>query len=261
MRTLKLIGVILISFLTYTGINSQTILFSSDFESPDYLLGDITGQQGWTTSTSNWNISDSNPNQGSQHLLLEIDNANTTIAFTPILPAMSYASNFSTSTAMISIPNGSSGSVEFIPQNPSIGSVNTRVRFNEDRSIDVLDAAASDFQSSGFSIPLDYVQFTVIVNRTTLAMQVYLNSQLIYQGMAFAPDIEQIVFLRNEVIGSTTLSIDDVFIYDGLVLPTGSIGIPTLSQWGMIILSLLLLIFGVIHLNQALSRFKYFASE
>ncbi|QLG46726.1 Ig-like domain-containing protein [Costertonia aggregata] len=192
-----------------------TNLFSGDFE--EYALGNIDDQFGWfisaATEADDWVVTNTNPFEGNQHISSVSDGlGGNRLAFTPVITPGNEP--FMVSSTRVNI-QGSGTTWEVIPQSPAAGSVVTRVRFNADRSIDILDGGSSAFIPITAVTPEGYFDLRIIVDKDDAAMQVFFDDELVFSGTAFASEIEQVVFLTPmEAVGST-MDIDNVEIIDG----------------------------------------------
>ncbi len=198
---------------TYNAVASS--LYATGFE--DFELGNVDGQAGWfisaATEADDWEVTTTNAFEGAQHLRGVSDGlGGTRLAFSPtIVPG---SQPFMVSSTRINL-QGTGTTWEVIPQSPTAESVVTRVRFNADGSIDVLDGGASAFVPIEATIPEGYFDLRVIVDRDDAAMTVYFDDQLVYSGTAFASQIEQVVFLTPMETAGATLDIDNVEVTDG----------------------------------------------
>ncbi|MGB5927188.1 MAG: hypothetical protein WBH03_03395, partial [Cyclobacteriaceae bacterium] len=191
-------------------------LYTTDFEG--FALGELDGQMGWVTQlAANWVIANTNPFEGTRHIRATSDGSNgspfNNLALSPVVepgPAP-----FSYASAVMQISGSGGVTWEFIPQSTSEALVNTRVRFNPDGSISVLDGEVSAFVPTGAVVPSGYFTIAVVVDKENLNMRVLLDGNLIFSGTAFAPDIEQVVlFSPMEAVGSI-LDVDNLDIVDG----------------------------------------------
>ena len=173
-----------------------TTQYSTDFE--DFVLGDILNQQGWFARfTDNWIISDASPSEGSLHLrgLSDGNGPNQPAAPLALSPSVPVGSEiFSSFTARVQL-EGEGVTWEIIPQSPTAGSVNTRLRFNADGTIDALEATAGNFVPVNATIPTGYFDLRIVVDRTTFDLTIYFDNVLVFSGVGFAGDIEQIALL------------------------------------------------------------------
>ncbi|MFA0964444.1 choice-of-anchor D domain-containing protein [Roseivirga sp. BDSF3-8] len=191
-------------------------LYAADFE--DFALGELDGQMGWVTqSTPNWVIANTNPFEGTRHIRATSDGSNgapfNNLALSPTIEVGPQPFSYASAEMQISGVGGVTW--EFIPQSPGEELVNTRVRFNPDGSISVLDGGVEAFLPTGAVTPSGYFTIAVVVDRENLDMRVLLDGNLIFSGTAFAPNIEQVVlFSPMEAVGSI-LDVDNLEIVDG----------------------------------------------
>lgn len=183
-------------------------VFAVDFE--DFALGEVLGQMGWGGSAGSpglFSVENDSPADGAQHLRGVTDATGAEqFVITP---------TFAPTDAPISVMSvdvnytGTNGVFEVQPQNPSLGSINTIVRINADRSIDVATAVPTPaFVSSGFSAPEGYFNLTIAVVRDGLGFTVLLDGMEIFAGTAFAPDIENVVFSTQATAAGSDAAID-----------------------------------------------------
>ena len=201
-----------------SGIVNQMVStqYATDFE--DFTLGDILDQQGWFARfTDNWIISDANPSDGSLHFRGQSDGNGPNqpaipLALSPTVPIGNEV--FSTLSARVEL-NGTGVTWEIIPQSNTVGFVNTRLRFGADGSITVLDARTSSFVPVNASIPTGYFDLKIVVDRTTFDLRIFFDNTLVFSGLAFAGDIEQLALLSNMEVAGPTMDLDKVQILDG----------------------------------------------
>ena len=238
-------------FLSITSY-TQVLLYETNFDSPAYVPGDINGQNGWIRQFGEWNITTMNPVSGDQNLRLVENGFGFSRCFSPLLPPMAFASGFATVMVMMSV-DGPGGEIQFVPQNPAFGFVNTRILFNPDGSIYALDNTMGvSLEPTGANYPSGYFLVTVIVDRATFDFDLFIDQDLIFEGEGFAPDIEQIVFEAGNTGATGVVDIDDLMIYDGEVIPSSPVEIvPTLGEWSVISLALIFMIFGVVSIRQS----------
>ncbi|MGI9543521.1 MAG: hypothetical protein ACR2MX_09695, partial [Cyclobacteriaceae bacterium] len=193
-----------------------TTQYSTDFE--DFELGDILDQQGWFARfADNWIVSDVNPSDGSQHLRGVSDGNGpnqpaTPLALSPTVPIGNEV--FSSFSARVQL-EGEGVTWEIIPQSPSAGSVNTRLRFNANGTIDVLEATAGNFVSVNASIPTGYFDLRIVVDRASFDFTIYFDNVAVFSGVGFAGDIEQLALLSPMEEAGPTMDLDNIEILDG----------------------------------------------
>ncbi|MGB3776460.1 MAG: choice-of-anchor D domain-containing protein, partial [Leeuwenhoekiella sp.] len=191
-----------------------TSLYATDFE--EFAPGDILGQLGWTGQyAGNWVISSENPADGSQHFRGISDGlggtrAGSVLAISPTITPGDEP--FMVASASINI-QGEGVTWEVIPQSPTAGSVNTRLRFNPDRSVDVLTQA--DFVPIQATVPEGYFDLRLVVDKDDSTFSVYFDNALVFSGQGFAPEIEQVVILSSMEVTGSTFDMDDFEITDG----------------------------------------------
>ena len=225
-----------------------TSTYFAGFEPPDYTLGDVNMQQMWFAQFGNWTVSDTSPGEGAQHVQGLSDALGQSFALTPDIAVAT--ENINSARALIQLGPAPGATWDFIPQDPGAMSVTARVRFNPDRSIDVLEPdgmGGSVFNPTGETAPTgEYFELGVEVDRMTNEFELFLNGQSFYTGTGFAPNIQNVAILGLMEAGTTgdTYDVDNVEIFDG-ELPAGELGgqsVPTLSTWGLISLGLMVLL-------------------
>ena len=193
-----------------------TSLYATDFE--DFSPGLLNGQSGWVAQfDDNYVISDENAASGSLHLRavsdgLGGDRPGPTLALSPSVTQGD--EQFMVASADMEI-SGSGVTWEFIPQSNTAGSVVSRIRFNPDGSIDVLEASIGAFVPIETTTPDGYFNIKVIVDKANANFRLLFDDELIYTGLGFASEIEQIVFLSPMEATGSTLDADNVEIVDG----------------------------------------------
>ena len=193
-----------------------TSLYATDFE--DFTTGDINGQQGWIAQfANNWAISAANPADGSQHLSAVSDGQGpnqpgTVLALSPTVTPGNEP--FMVSSVDVDI-QGSGVSWEIIPQSPSAGFVVTRLRFNGNGTIDILDGGSGGFVPVNAEIPEGYFNVRIVVDKDDLGMTVYFDDTLVFSGTGFTPLMEQLVLLSDMAVTGSTMDIDNLEITDG----------------------------------------------
>lgn len=197
---------------TYTKV--VTSVYATGFE--NFSLGDINSQLGWASQyPGNWDIADDDPAEGAQYLKSVSDGlggsrGGSVLALSPAITPGDEP--FMVMTATVKI-EGSGVSWEIIPQSPSAESVNTRLRFNGDGTIDAL--SGSDFMPVDATIPEGYFEVKIIVDKDDNSFSIYFDDEFVYSGIGFAPEIEQVVFLSGMEEEGSTFYIDEVEVTDG----------------------------------------------
>lgn len=197
---------------TYENVIST--VYATDFE--EFTPGIVNGQQGWVSQyESNWIITTENPAQGLQHFRGVSDGLGdmrpgSILAISPtIIPG---DEPFMVASASINI-QGEGVTWEFIPQSPSAESVNTRLRFNPDRTIDVL--STSDYVRLDTTTPEGYFDLRIVVDKADNSFKLFFDNNLIFSGLGFAPEIEQVILLSNMEVEGSTFDMDDLEVTDG----------------------------------------------
>lgn len=192
-----------------------TSLYATDFE--NFELGDINNQQGWQTQyDGNWTISNQNPFEGGQHFRGVSDGLGGTrsgniLALSPTVTP-SNQEVFTVASARINI-QGSGVSWEIIPQSQTEELVNTRLRFNGDGSIDILNG--NEFTRIDNTVPTGYFNLRIVVDREESTFKIYFDNELVFTGQSSASTIEQVVFLSDMAVTGSTIDVDNLEITDG----------------------------------------------
>ncbi|MEK6155319.1 choice-of-anchor D domain-containing protein [Flavobacteriaceae bacterium 3-367] len=193
-----------------------TSLYAEDFEG--FALGDIVNQFGWFGRfENNWTISNANAFEGAQHLRgisdgLGPDRAAAPLALSPVVVAGNEP--FMVLSARVNV-QGSGVSWEIIPQSPTAGLVVTRLRFNGDGSIDVLDGASSSFVPLAVTTPTGYFDLRIIIDKDDLGLTIFFDDSLVYSGTGITPLIESVALLSDMAVVGSTMDIDNFEITDG----------------------------------------------
>ncbi|MGB5819766.1 MAG: choice-of-anchor D domain-containing protein [Saonia sp.] len=198
---------------TFSNIISS--LLATGFE--EFAAGNIDEQFGWSistaTETDDWEITNVNAFEGSQHIRSVSDGSGgTRLAFSPTVTPGDEP--FMVTTSRINI-QGSGTTWQVIPQSPTAGFLITRVTFNPDGSIAVQDAATGAVVQTGFTTPSGYFDLRIVVDKDDFTLTVFIDDQLIFSGAGFAGEIEQVVFLSNMETAGSTMDIDNFEIVDG----------------------------------------------
>ena len=191
-----------------------TSLYATDFE--EFTPGDILGQLGWSGNyPGNWVVSNENPADGDQHFRGVSDGlggtrAGSVLAISPTITPGDEP--FMVASATVNI-QGEGVTWEVIPQSPSANSVNTRLRFNPDGSIDVL--TTNDYVTIDATTPEGYFDLRIVVDKDDSTFSIYFDNELVFSGQGFAPEIEQVVILSNMEVTGSTFDMDNFEITDG----------------------------------------------
>lgn len=208
--------------------------FSADFEAPNYALGSLEPQQGWSASGVDlpWqSVSNANPAGGAQHARYTFDNTvaagTQRVSLGPGQGAQPAGNSLTNVKVNISNDQGASNSL--IGQAPTQGFITWRVLFNLNDgftagtpgAIFVLDdpdlagPAPLAFYATGITwVEGAYADLRVSVRQDASQIDYYYNGVLIYVGQIFAgTSTEQFgVVTNNRQLAGETMDIDDVSI-------------------------------------------------
>ncbi|RAW00315.1 S8 family serine peptidase [Pseudochryseolinea flava] len=187
--------------------------YATDFE--NFTEGDITGQDGWAGEWGNWTIESINPSSAAQHFRGLADGFGLSRAFSPEVAIGSEEKSSATMKVNIA---GQGVTWQISPQSPSAGFINTRIQFNPDGSASAMtdDGSGSPvFAPISAEVPTGYFDLTIEVERATSKFKVYFNTTVVFEGLGFAGDIEQVVILSLMEIAGPTFDVDDMKIIDG----------------------------------------------
>jgi len=191
---------------------SEVAIFAEGFEA--FQAGELNGQFGWITApTGTFTVTADAAFEGAQGVdVAPTGNAAQTIALSPSITPGNQP--FMTASAILRL-EGDDADFEFIPQSPAAGSVNTRVRFNANGTIEVLDAATGNFVLTDATRPEGFFNLRMSIDRDNLALNIFIDGELIHNGTGFVPSIEQVVFLSNNAGSNSSFAFDSVEITDG----------------------------------------------
>lgn len=191
---------------------TETPILAEGFE--DFASGELNGQSGWIAAPGgSFTVGTDGAFEGTQGVSVAPTGTGAqTIAISPTITPGDQS--FMTASAQLRI-EGDDTNFEFIPQSPTAGSVNTRVRFNADGSIDVLDAGTGAFVTTDATRPEGFFNVSISMDRDDSSLRVFINDELIHSGTGFAPLIEQIVFLSNNAGSTSSFAFDNLEITDG----------------------------------------------
>ncbi|MEM9077708.1 MAG: choice-of-anchor D domain-containing protein [Bacteroidota bacterium] len=208
----------LTSLLSINGTMNRIVsdLFAEDFEG--LTPGDINGQAGWFGRfENNWTVSNLNAFDGTQHLRAISDGLGGTRPAAPLALSPTFTVGnepFSVMSAQVNL-EGSGVSWEIIPQNTVQGSVVTRLRFNGDGTIDILDGGIGGFVPVNVAVPEGYFEVRIVVDRDTSALRVFFDGELVYSGEGFANSIDNVALLSDMAVTGSTMDIDNLDVTDG----------------------------------------------
>lgn len=192
-----------------------TNLYAEDFE--DFVLGDVVDQFGWFGRfENNWVISNANAFDGSQHFRgvsdgFGPDRDASPLALSPLVTPGDEP--FMVLSANVNI-QGSGVSWEIIPQSPTAELVVTRLRFNGDGSVDVLDGVGG-FVPLNVTTPEGYFNVRIVIDKDDLGLTVFFDDALVYSGTGATSLIEGVAFLSDMAVTGSTMDIDNFEITDG----------------------------------------------
>ncbi|WP_435623848.1 Ig-like domain-containing protein [Flagellimonas sp.] len=208
----------LATLLTANGTINKIVssLFAEDFEG--LLPGDINGQGGWFGRfENNWSVSTANAFEGTQHLRAVSDGLGGTRPAAPLALSPTFNTGgepFSVMSAQVSL-EGSGVSWEIIPQNTVQGSVVTRLRFNGDGTIDILDGGIGGFVPVNVPVPEGYFEVRIVIDRDTSGLRVFFDGELVYSGAGFANSIDNVALLSDMAVTGSSMDIDNLDVTDG----------------------------------------------
>ncbi len=210
---------------TYQATSPGVVNYSAGFETPDYAVGNLNGQQTWYGSVAaDWKVAVTNPGTGMQHVrgTWTAAGSGTSFMLSPTLP--SGTTDYSIASAKLAITVVSTGATwDFAPQDPSSGSVITRVRFlkGAGNKIQALDPSAPGAGSDGYvdtgatwTGGATYFDVKVIAKRSDSTYKVCLNNTQIYASTGFSNNIGNIAIIGNKGTGTQNnlLDVDNVVI-------------------------------------------------
>ena len=203
-------------------------LFTEDFEA--LSLGDINGQGGWFGQFGNWEVEETNPFAGSQHMYSISDGLGQTLAISAtITPG---ATGTHVASAQLSMNNNSGVSWEFIPQSAGEGLVATRIVFDGAGGIWALsNTNGGEYLDTGATAPAGYFQLAVVLDEAAAEFTLYIDGDAVFTAPSFGTAIDNIAFLSQMEVSGPVFLADDVSISDSFAPP---VTIPTLGEWGLI---------------------------
>ena len=191
--------------------------YTTGFED-GFTLGDLDDQAGWSANFEDWSVSNADPFSGSNHMLGISEtlpgDANASLAFSPNVGVGT--EKYSSVNAKLKVDNDGV-TWQFIPQSPTAELVVTRLSFDPDGGVSILDSEVDDFVVIPTELPAGYFDLKIVVDRASFDMNVYFANELVYVGKAVTGDIEQVVLLSLMEEEGNEFSMDDVIIYDGVL--------------------------------------------
>jgi len=235
--------------------NNLFLIDNYDFEAGEgFSPGYLGGQVGWTVfaaSTTQPVVDTSDPSSGSQHMLLTNDGANpsgTNIGgFSPDLGPQTAGAE-SRVSADFKITASGGADYYMAGQAPSLGFLTWQVDFNWLGNIYVYDDTGGGFgfEDTGVAWPVNtYFNLEIITNPGgSPGIEYYIDGSLIYtqQTMLSADTVEQVVIFHDNWQATDVGNVDNLMIDTDYVEPAApAMPVPSLSTWGLILMSLGLL--------------------
>ncbi|MEO7200895.1 MAG: GEVED domain-containing protein, partial [Dokdonella sp.] len=197
--------------------------YNTGFEAPDYTVGAINSQQGWSARTSN--VATTAPDNGAQHFsqtgLASPTTANNPLAISPTFPVGT--TRYASVSANLRISHTTNGaSWQFQPQDPGAGLLSTIVLFkNTGNAIQTYSWAGGSgtVVSTGATFtPNTYFNFKLIVDRATSNVRLCKDGVQIFEstdgtGTTGGNNIASMVFQQATGGGQT---VNNTFFADDL---------------------------------------------
>ncbi|HEY0179113.1 MAG TPA: hypothetical protein VGC30_05715, partial [Dokdonella sp.] len=210
--------------------DTEAVLYT--FEAPDFTLGELDGQQGWTTDwDGDYSITDVNPYAGAQHLRVTVSATGFgSAAFSPTLMGVG-AGAYSIASTRIAIHNSGTGSDMIVAAlsaaangyNPAGPLPVTRVRFAVDGTITALQPGTVWAPTTGTIADTAYHELKVIAaNDGSGTIELCLDGESIFTGLSiaattgtasFIDSFGLLSFMPDGSVGSTA-DLDDMRIVD-----------------------------------------------
>lgn len=240
------------------GVGSLEVGFEPE---EGFAPGFIDGQAGWLSilsgSTIEPAISNAAPLTGSQHLRFGFDPLITPgpeaiVAVSPALGDQSVKGRRSSMTIDVKIDGLMGADYEVVPSTPSEGFVVTRVDFNYLGNIFIADFIDNTFQFVDTGVPWklnEYGQLRIDVDPVANSIDYFYDGDHIYSstfGLLGGTFIERVNLFSDNYNLSEFGDFDNVQI----TIEPENVVVPTLGQYGLAALVLLLLTAGVIRLRQ-----------
>ncbi|GGG29144.1 hypothetical protein GCM10011344_32500 [Dokdonia pacifica] len=201
---MKKITLLLLALTTSFYVNSQTVI---SFEvSEGYTEGDINGQNGWGAIGGNTNtfVSAAQSSEGDQSQQLVPTNTGALGGGLAPQEVSVEPEVFVTTDMFVESSDGALSTIEFATQSPSQGLLTTRIAFNPDDTITVLDddgSGALAFIDTGATFTRD-TWFTLEIEHRFDDGEIlyYIDENLIYTGTVFGgTNVEQLVTIFNNL--------------------------------------------------------------
>ena len=191
-----------------------------DFEAPDWTLGTLNNQHGWTMEEpSDWQVTTANPYSGTQNLRAKVvyDMGNSSVFGPTVMNVGTKA--FSVASTRVAIHNSGSGSDQYFSPTSAVATnydpwnvlAVTRVRMKTDGSISALQPGFQWGATTGSITDENYHLLKVIAKNTgDKSIEICLDGQSIYTG----PNIA--------AASSSNAYIDTIWMQSAM--PEGSVG-------------------------------------
>ena len=221
--------------VTFGGPNHAETLYTTGFEG--FEAGEFVSESGWDSEFGSSAITGESPANGAQHLKLatrEFKGLYRTRAYSPLTERGNKP--FSSVSVKAQLNPDGSGFFAILPLTTAPSSAFSRyivrlarnaaqVNINSSGRVLVADlfvagdGAPGTFQfvDTGYKVSGEYVHITYVVDRSTKAFSLFINDDLVHEGVStFEGDIEGLLIegvAQEET--NITLNVDDVAILDG----------------------------------------------
>lgn len=211
----------------YQAIQDGLATYATGFEAPTYAIGNLNAQDGWTRVLFGLNdvkVANTHPKAGAQHLRVQPltpDGTGFRGYNSTVFPAGT--TSYSVATMNVSTPTvGTPAPFEFAAQDLDEASGQalpiTRIRYNSDFNIQVLDAAVGGYVNTGatWTQSSAYSQLRIVTRRADASILVCLDGSPIYSGHGAASNLRSVLFgvVRQPGVSTNIWDIDDVAILD-----------------------------------------------
>lgn len=230
---MKKITFLILTFIVSISLNAQ---IATSFEASEgFILGEINGQNGWTSNAggeANVVITDSQSSDGDFSVQLVPSNTgNLTIGFSP-LEASTQDVVTVTVDMFVESSTGALSTVEFVTQTPLQGLLTTRVAFNPDDTVTVLDddgagglafAAAGPFtRDVWFEFRIEHRfadnEILYFIDDTLIYTSIVIAGTIVEQALPLFNDLESGAFYDNIRFMDGTLSVNDNSLSESISL-------------------------------------------
>jgi len=203
-----------------------------DFESPDWILGTLDGQHGWTMEEpSDWQVTDANPYAGAQNLRAKVVyEMGSSAAFGPTVMGVGTKA-YSVASTRVAIHNSGTGSDEYFSPTSAVASnydqwnvlAVTRVRMKADGSVAALQPGFEWGATTGSITDEKYHLLKVIAKNTgDRSIEICLDGTSIFTGANIAAASSANAYIDTiwlqssmpEGSAGSTVDFDDMRILD-----------------------------------------------